>query len=77
MYSNAVVPDKKNLLRVRGVVKKTGLGRSSVYNKINPGSKYHDATFPKPIRIGANSVVWIESEIDAWIDARVAARDVA
>ncbi len=30
--------------------------------------------FPKQVRIGANRVGWLESEITAWLSERVAAR---
>jgi len=30
-------------------------------------------TFPKAIKLGARSVGWLESEINAWIEAQVAA----
>ncbi|MBT0729640.1 helix-turn-helix transcriptional regulator [Rosenbergiella nectarea] len=33
--------------------------------------------FPKPIKIGSRSIAFVESEIDAWIDARIAERDTA
>jgi len=28
--------------------------------------------FPKPIRLGEMTVAWVDSEIDAWIAARIA-----
>ena len=31
--------------------------------------------FPKRVKIGANSVGWIEQEIDDWLAAKAAARD--
>lgn len=31
--------------------------------------------FPKPIKLGPNSVGFLESEVDDWIAARVAERD--
>jgi prophage regulatory protein len=31
--------------------------------------------FPKPIRLGANRVAFVEREIDAWIEAKVERRD--
>ncbi|MEQ8327803.1 MAG: AlpA family phage regulatory protein [Parvibaculum sp.] len=31
--------------------------------------------FPKRIKLGANRVVWLLSEIEAWLDARIALRD--
>ncbi len=33
--------------------------------------------FPKPVRIGPNSVGWLRSEVNAWLAARVAIRDQA
>lgn len=32
-------------------------------------------SFPKRVRIGANRVAWVRSEIDQWIEARMAARN--
>lgn len=34
-----------------------------------------DPTFPKPIKLAANSLVWVEAEVAAWIKAKMAARD--
>ncbi|MEP2829657.1 MULTISPECIES: AlpA family phage regulatory protein [Alphaproteobacteria] len=31
--------------------------------------------FPKRIKLGQNRVVWLLSEIEAWLDARIALRD--
>ncbi len=31
--------------------------------------------FPKRIKLGPQSVAWIESEIDAWLEQRMAERD--
>jgi prophage regulatory protein len=33
--------------------------------------------FPKRINLGPNSVAWLEHEVEAWIEARVAERDAA
>jgi prophage regulatory protein len=33
--------------------------------------------FPKRVRIGANTIVWLESEVDAYIASKIAARDAA
>lgn len=32
--------------------------------------------FPRRVRLGAGRVGWIEEEIDAWIESRIAERDV-
>lgn len=31
--------------------------------------------FPKRIRLGANACGWVEHEVNAWIEARIAERD--
>ena len=42
--------------------------KSKLYKSITEG------TFPKPVKIGAASG-WIESEVNAWIQARIRERD--
>lgn len=61
------------ILRVPQVQRKIGLGRSSLYSMLNPGSPHHDATFPRPIRISARAVGWLDSEISDWITKRSSA----
>lgn len=46
---------------------RTGLGRTSIYNKMARGE------FPKSIRIGVRAVGWFEADIDRWIAERVEA----
>jgi len=54
-------------LRRRTVETKTGLSRSTIYARIAAG------TFPKPVRIGPRAVAWLESDVEAWQAAQVAA----
>ena len=49
----------------------TGESRSTIYKRISEGE------FPKPVKLGAKSVGWLEDEVAAYIDARIAARDEA
>jgi prophage regulatory protein len=53
------------IVRLPDVKARTGLSRSSIYNKINEG------TFPRPVRLGLRACGWLESEIEAWIDESV------
>lgn len=53
------------ILRRKQVEARTGLSRSTIYDRMKAG------TFPAPISLGAKAVGWIESEIDAWLNARV------
>ena len=59
------------VLRRRQVEARTGLGRSSIYALIADGQ------FPAPIRLSANTVGWLEHEIDAWIAERTKASRTA
>ena len=59
----------KRILRRPEVTDKTGLRRSAIYQRMANG------TFPKSIKLGPKAIGWAESEIDQWIDARIAERD--
>ena len=50
------------------IEKRTGLKRSTIYEKIKAG------TFPKPVKLGARAVAWPEAEINAWMENRIALR---
>ncbi|MGY3912773.1 AlpA family phage regulatory protein [Aeromonas piscicola] len=58
------------ILRCNDLVKKLELSRSSLYDRMNPSSPRFDSSFPKAIRLGANSVGWFEHEIDQWLLGR-------
>ena len=59
------------ILRRPEVEARTGLACSTIYDGIKAG------TFPAPIQLGHKAVGWVGSEINAWLAARVAARDTA
>jgi prophage regulatory protein len=68
-YSDRAPP---RLLRLPEVLSRTSCSRSALYQRIAEGS------FPRPTRLGGSScrsVAWLESEVAAWIQARVADRD--
>jgi len=50
------------LVRLPTVILRTGLSRSTIYEKIA------DGTFPKQIRLSKSSVGWRESQLDQWIE---------
>jgi len=54
----------ERLLRLREVIRRTGLGRSSIYSYEKLGQ------FPKRVKIGARSVAWPEHKVDMWIATR-------
>lgn len=57
------------VLRLDAVVLTTGLARSTIYKLIGSGD------FPRPVSLTGRSVGWIESEVIAWIQSRIKARD--
>jgi prophage regulatory protein len=62
------------ILRRRDLEARLKLSRSTIYDKINPGSPRYDASFPKPIRLGNGSAVgWIEGEVESWLRGRIEA----
>lgn len=52
-------------IRIAEVIQTTGKSRSAIYADIAIGC------FPKSIPIGARSVAWVESDIAAWIKAKI------
>ncbi|MCW9689103.1 helix-turn-helix transcriptional regulator [Proteus terrae] len=55
------------ILRLPTVIERIGIGRSTIYDWINPTSPRYDPTFPKQKKLGKQSVGWIESEINNWL----------
>lgn len=52
----------KRLIRVPEVLRRVGFSRTTMYELIKEGR------FPDKVIIGARSVAFVESEIDAWIE---------
>ena len=68
----AQIQSALTILRRKQVEARTGLSRSTIYDRIKAG------TFPAPISLGEKAVGWIESEVDAWLTARMqASREAA
>ncbi len=59
------------LIRRREVERRTGHGRSTLYDWVASGR------FPRPVRTGPRSVAWIEAEVSDWIAARAGERGAA
>jgi prophage regulatory protein len=59
----------RRFLRLPEVEAVTGLKRSQIYEDIL------DGRFPAPVPLGERAVGWIEDEVAAWLDARIAERD--
>ena len=59
----------RKILRLPQVEEATGESRSTIYKRISEGE------FPKPVKLGAKAVGWVEDEIAEYNERRIAARD--
>ncbi len=62
------------LIRLKVVGERTGYHPAHVY-KLATDPAYEHVGFPKLVRTGGNSVALVESEVEAWIQSRIAERD--
>lgn len=56
------------ILRLRDVLRRTGLSRATLYNRIAKNE------FPHQISLGGTAVGWISREVESWIEERTLLR---
>lgn len=61
----------ERLITMKDVRDRTSLSKTEIYRRINAG------TFPRQVHIGPARVAFVEREVDAWMAARVGARECA
>ena len=57
--------EQRKLIRVKQVAELTGIAVSTIWKYVKLDQ------FPKPHKLSMRATVWIESEVDAWIDAQL------
>ena len=57
------------ILKVKQVAEELNVSVQQIYKLVSKGR------FPKPIKLGERGSGWLTSEIDAWLQSRVDARD--
>ena len=62
MEASLVTNATDKIIRLKTVLDRTGLSRSTVYRKIAEG------TFPSQVRISVHGAGWRESAINRWIE---------
>ena len=62
------------IFNIKAVIEITALSRSTIYEMMNPKSKYYDSTFPKPVRLTEIRVGWVYQEIYDWLELKIAQR---
>jgi predicted DNA-binding transcriptional regulator AlpA len=74
-FAEAQPPQLRRFIRLAEVMRITGLRHAAIYSKMSRGH------FPRQVSLSVNprakkdSVAWLEDEIIAWQEARIAARD--
>jgi prophage regulatory protein len=59
----------EQFLRLPAVASMVGWSKITIHRAVK------DGRFPKPVKLGARSIAWPESEIIEWQEARKAERD--
>ena len=62
---------EQHILRLPTVKAITGLSRSTIYLRMSEGS------FPRQVNLGSRAVGWLASEIEHWIEEKLASRNQA
>ncbi len=61
-------PTQERFMRLPEVIRVSGLSRATIYELMRKDA------FPQNVSLGGRNVAWPESEINAWVKARMAAR---
>lgn len=60
-------PPKESLIRLPEVKRRTGISTTEIYRQMAQGR------FPRQRKLSHKVVVWVESQIDAWVMKQLAA----
>ena len=66
--SQATTQPTPRLMRINAVTERTATPKSSLYASIGNGE------FTRPIKLGERSSAWLESEVTAIVNARIAGK---
>ena len=55
-----------SIVRLPAVMAQVGLSRSTIYLRIS------ECKFPRPISLGGRAVGWVQSDVQHWIEERLA-----
>ena len=68
MIDNSNKPNR--IIRLPELLERTGLSKSTVYDRLDLRSPRHDPDFPRPRKLGvtkSSAVGWSEEAVDSWI----------
>ncbi|MBP1146757.1 MULTISPECIES: helix-turn-helix transcriptional regulator [Pseudomonas] len=59
------------ILRLKQVLDRVGLSRSTIYDRLNEKSPRYDHSFPRPVSLGGAAVGWLEADVSDWIQSKL------
>ena len=62
------------IINIKDVIQFTSISRAKIYEMINVNSKYHDPTFPKPVRLTESRIGWVALEVHQLIESKIQSR---
>ncbi len=68
------MPQIPRMLPLKQVVHYTGLSSTTIYDMLDRRSNRYDPTFPVQVKMTKGRVAWVESEVAAWIESKMADR---
>ena len=74
MSDNSSKP--RRIIRLPELLVRTGLSKSTVYDRLKVGGPRHDPDFPRPMKLGitkCSAVGWSEEAVDTWIKKTMSA----
>ncbi|WP_429360955.1 helix-turn-helix transcriptional regulator [Paraburkholderia sp. GAS32] len=63
-------PDRNGISRMRAVIRRTGLSKTSLSRPIKIGA------FPSPVRLSHHCIGFRDSEVDHWIATRPRTKEI-
>jgi prophage regulatory protein len=63
--------NNRQMIKIGDVVKKTMLSKATIYRLVNSGQ------FPKQVIMSERSAVWLEDEVEEFIEDRIRRRDAS
>jgi prophage regulatory protein len=63
--------NNRQMIKIGDVVKKTMLSKATIYRLVNSGK------FPKQVIMSERSAIWLEDEVEEFIEDRIRRRDAS
>jgi len=63
------------ILKIMEVMEILRMGRATIYDRLDKKSPRYDPTFPRPLKLGRNSIGWADVSIYEWLEVKMEERE--